>query len=307
VTEKNLEAALAQQRITGNRRLGEILVERGNVTRAQVARLVAEQYDLPFVEIEHSRIQRDATRLLPEGVARRLSAVPLGQADDGSLLVVVSDPTNVVYADELRVALEAPLRFAVADPDGIEAAIDVLYEHSLALAPREDRDEPGHEQESFDEPTAAVALPLEEETSAPGDQLEEHESPAHAEAPPLFDGVPEWEIEDDVLSAVEDLAIAPFDEEPPTIHAEDDPYESDDDTDELDLELEAQPDSEPLAAVEELPAAGAQLDEDLLAEVEEAVDTVAVALVEPEATEDSDDVVDAGAGAVSEPTDEHDD
>jgi type II secretory ATPase GspE/PulE/Tfp pilus assembly ATPase PilB-like protein len=314
VTDKELEAALAQQRITGNRRLGEILVERGNVTRAQVARLVAEQYDLPFVEIEHSRIQHDATRLLPEGVARRLSAVPVGQSDDGSLLVVVSDPTNVVYADELRVALEAPLRFAVADPDGIEAAIDMLYEHSLAPLPH-DADEHEHEQESLDAPQAVAAVPVEEEPTALDDPAgeEDAESPAHAEAPPLFDGVPEWEIEDDVLAVIEDLAVAPFDEVLSTAHAED-PYALEPGHDHAELlepdsdpELELDPEPEPLVAVEELPAAAAQLDEDLLAEVEEAVETVAVALVEPDSADDSDDDADAGAGAVLEPTHSPDD
>ena len=134
VSDKDLEAALAQQRITGDRRLGEILVERGVVTRAQVTRLVAEQYDLPFVEIDPSRVQPEAAALLPDGLAHRLSALPLGFSDDGSLLLVVSDPTNVVYADELRESIAAPIRFAVASPDEIEAAIDAAHEQSRSQA-----------------------------------------------------------------------------------------------------------------------------------------------------------------------------
>src|SRR5207245_11793215 len=50
LTEEDLDAALAQQRLTGSKRLGEILVERGVVNRTQVARLVAEQYELPFLD-----------------------------------------------------------------------------------------------------------------------------------------------------------------------------------------------------------------------------------------------------------------
>ena len=304
VTERELERALAQQRITGNRRLGEILVESGSVTRAEVARLVAEQYDLPFVEVEISRIEHGASRLLSEGLARRLSALPLGHADDGSLLVVVTDPTNVVYADELRDALEVPLRFAVGAPDEIETAIDAVYEHSLAPAshaehPLEHASEPELEVEpEFElevevadetEPVAStpvVAVPVDEQPAA-DDADPEDEAPAHAEAPPLFDGVPVWEIEDEILAAVEELPIARFDDYPETMpeHERDEPSEH-------------ETHSEPLAVVQELPVspAPAHLDEDLLAEVEETVETAAVAVAEPLADDD------AGAADLSDDT-----
>ena len=80
VTKEDLEAILddqrdsRQQRITG-RRLGELLVERGVVTQAQVARLVAEQYELPFVELEEIDIDLKVAVLLTEDFARRFSAM----------------------------------------------------------------------------------------------------------------------------------------------------------------------------------------------------------------------------------------
>jgi type IV pilus assembly protein PilB len=126
VTEDEIDAALAQQRISGSKRLGEILVERGSVTRPQVARLVAEQYDLPFVELQETELDPSAARLLPEELARRHSALPVGFSDD-SLLVVVADPTNTLYADEIRLALAAPVRFAVTDPNALEEAIDAAF------------------------------------------------------------------------------------------------------------------------------------------------------------------------------------
>jgi type IV pilus assembly protein PilB len=127
VSEDELDAALAQQRIAGNKRLGEILVERGAVTRTQVARLVAEQYDLTFVELDPARLDVQTALLLPESLAHRLSALPLGRSDDGSLLVAVSDPTNVVYADELHVVLDAPIRFVVVTPDEIDEALHHVH------------------------------------------------------------------------------------------------------------------------------------------------------------------------------------
>ena len=133
VSDAELETALAQQRLSASRRLGEILVERGVVTSADVARLVAEQYELPFVELAESEVEQTTAALLPEEIARRYAALPIGFLPDGSLRVVVADPTNVLYSDELHLALGVPLSFAVADPNAIDATITLAHEQAPAV------------------------------------------------------------------------------------------------------------------------------------------------------------------------------
>lgn len=130
LTEEQLASALAQQRESG-KRLGEILVERGDVTRMQVARLLAEQVEMPLVELEEAEVDNDAATLLPEELARRYNALPVGFLPDDSLLVAVADPTNVLHSDELRLALGVPLRFGVASPDAIDAAIAFVHQQAI--------------------------------------------------------------------------------------------------------------------------------------------------------------------------------
>ena len=132
ISEADLEAALVAQRGSG-KRLGEVLVERGMVTRTQVARVLAEQHELPFIELAESEVQVEAATLLTEDLARRYSALPVSILPDDSLLVAVADPTNVMHSDELRLALGVPLRFGVAAPDAIEAAIAFIHQHALTL------------------------------------------------------------------------------------------------------------------------------------------------------------------------------
>src|SRR5918999_1459390 len=132
VTQDDLEAALAQQRGSG-KRLGEVLVERGSVTRTQIARALAEQHELPFIELAESDVQIDAAILLSEDLARRYVALPVSIEPDESLLVAVADPTNVMHSDELRLALGRPLRFGVAAPDAIDAAIAFIHQQALTL------------------------------------------------------------------------------------------------------------------------------------------------------------------------------
>ena len=137
LSEEALESALALQRESG-KRLGEILIERGDVTRTQLARTLAEQVEMPLVELEESDIDSEAAMLLPEELARRYRALPVGFLPDDSLLVAVADPTNVLHWDELRLALGQPIRFGVAAPDAIDAAIAFVHQESLDLVDAEE-------------------------------------------------------------------------------------------------------------------------------------------------------------------------
>ncbi len=136
VTEEELDAALAQQRLSSTRRLGEILVARGTLSEAHVSRALAEQHELPFVELETHEIDPAARALLPVELARRHSALPVSYLADGSVLVVVADPTSAIHDDELRAELGVAVQYAVAVPAEIEAAIASPVEVEHVAAPQ---------------------------------------------------------------------------------------------------------------------------------------------------------------------------
>lgn len=141
VSKSDLEAVLVRQRISGEqsisgRRLGELLVERGLIGPTQLTRLLAEQYELPFVELDGSEVDLEAAMLLTEELARRLSALPISQFPDGSVLVAVADPMSAHFSDELRSAIGAPVRFAVAAPEKIDAAITFVHQRPHAFIER---------------------------------------------------------------------------------------------------------------------------------------------------------------------------
>jgi type II secretory ATPase GspE/PulE/Tfp pilus assembly ATPase PilB-like protein len=123
VTDDELDRALAQQRLSSSKRLGEILVERGSVSRRDIASVLAEQYELPFVDIVESELDPTITALLPVDVARRHKALPVGFQPDGTLRLAVADPTKAQDLDEITAVLGARLSFAVADPDTIELVL----------------------------------------------------------------------------------------------------------------------------------------------------------------------------------------
>src|SRR6185436_16857411 len=130
LTVEQLEQALNDKKTSG-KRLGEILVDLGFVTPTQVSRVLAEQHELPFVDLVREAIDMGAAGLLGETLARRYCAIPVRFLEGGAVLVAVSDPTNVVAADDLMIALGAPVRVGVASAEAIDRAITRIYSGEL--------------------------------------------------------------------------------------------------------------------------------------------------------------------------------
>jgi len=126
LTAEQLEAALVEQEETG-RRLGEILVERHLVPSKALARVLAEQHGLEFIELGGIEVDPDAVALLPQKFAERYRALPVKFLSDELVLVAVADPTDVLGADDLRLALGVNVRFSVAERHDIERAVAHFY------------------------------------------------------------------------------------------------------------------------------------------------------------------------------------
>ncbi len=156
ITPEDIERALAEQRAAGGR-LGEILVAQGSASRSAIARVLAEQHELQYIELDEATIEPEAAGLLPENLARRYVALPVRYLEDGSILVAVADPSNVMFSDELRLALGMQIRVGVAPSDRIELMINRFHEQSVEISEADE----GTETES-----TATVLDLDHETPA---------------------------------------------------------------------------------------------------------------------------------------------
>src|SRR4030081_601005 len=75
------------------------------------ARRLAERYRLEFVDMDTFRIEQDLFRSIPADLMLRYGFVPL-RRDGKTLVIVVSDPTDLPMIDELGVLLATPLKVA---------------------------------------------------------------------------------------------------------------------------------------------------------------------------------------------------
>ena len=132
ITAEQLEQALTEKEAHG-RRLGEIVLAHGWVAPQAVARALAEQHDLAYLDLSTTDVDHEAARLLPEKFARRYHALPVQFLAEDAVVVGVSDPTNVLASDDLRLALGLNVRFAVVPAPDLELAIARVWHERVAL------------------------------------------------------------------------------------------------------------------------------------------------------------------------------
>jgi type IV pilus assembly protein PilB len=136
LTADQLRRSFEEQGISG-RRLGEIVVEEGWVSPLDLALALAEQHNLPFVELIPDDVDFDLAALLPEHLAQRYRAIPVREVDDTAVLVAIADPSDLQAIDELRIALKRKIELTVADVRDIETVIRNVYRADLELEEEE--------------------------------------------------------------------------------------------------------------------------------------------------------------------------
>src|SRR4249919_2896920 len=121
ITAAQLEQALEEHRKTP-KSLGRVLIDMGMIKEADLVRALAEQVGLEFVDLDAFQIDPTATVLLPEALARRYRALPIGERE-GKLLVAMSDPANVYALDDIRTITGRDVQPVVATANDVEHAI----------------------------------------------------------------------------------------------------------------------------------------------------------------------------------------
>ncbi len=128
ISQGQLDAALEEQRKSG-RKLGKIMIDHGHLSEDALLIFLSRQLGVPFVELAHYQFEADVVALLPEIYARRFRAVALKDKGD-SLLVGMSDPTNIFAYDELARIIGRPIEIAVVREQELLDTIERIYKQT---------------------------------------------------------------------------------------------------------------------------------------------------------------------------------
>ena len=112
----------------------QVLLETGAITGDQLARAVAQRFGLHHIDLTIYKTDVSALNSITPQAARRLNAVPVGVDENEQLLVAMSDPSNVLALDDLKLMTGNEVVPVVASPDDIQGLIGRMSRYDDAVA-----------------------------------------------------------------------------------------------------------------------------------------------------------------------------
>lgn len=154
INELQLKAALQSQKTWGGK-LGSTLARMGFVREDDILKALSTQLRLPSVDFRKVRVSPRALQAVPQRIAERYNVIPVAlkeEAGKKSVILAMSDPTNLDAISEIAFQAGINVRPVVAAESSITRAIDHYYRNRKgfeelaepkreALAPVEDTDE----------------------------------------------------------------------------------------------------------------------------------------------------------------------
>jgi len=128
VTSKQLKEALEMQ-INGNqKRLGEIFVETGVITREELYEVLQYVFETEYVDLSNYVIDPEVISLIPKETAFRLKLIPISK-NNGELVIAMANPLDVYAIDFVRDHTKVKkIKSLMAPEEDILNAITNYYE-----------------------------------------------------------------------------------------------------------------------------------------------------------------------------------
>jgi type IV pilus assembly protein PilB len=128
--ESGLKFALAEQKIE-HRKLGQILLDLGYISQAQLNEALAHQAGIEKIELNNLSISSDVVSLVPAELVSKYNIMPLSK-QNGRLTVAMTDPFQPQVIEDLRLVTGCSVRRYYADPKEMENAILKFYGSNVA-------------------------------------------------------------------------------------------------------------------------------------------------------------------------------
>jgi len=126
VTQTQLDSALERQRSDGGR-LGEVLVRDGLVSEQDIVNAVAGQMRIGVVDLSLMAPQGSAIGLLPRDFLIRHRLMPLSVTEDGSLVLAMTNPLDVVTIDEVSMRTKRRVVAVMCTQTGFDDAVGIYF------------------------------------------------------------------------------------------------------------------------------------------------------------------------------------
>jgi type IV pilus assembly protein PilB len=123
VSAEAVDGAVSKARSSG-KRIGDMLIELGVVNEEMVAKALANQFGLEYVDLASNGIASQVDpKLIPDDLIKKHLVLPLAKTN-GRLTLIIHDPLNLELQDMLRFRLKSEIDTRLASRSAIKGFID---------------------------------------------------------------------------------------------------------------------------------------------------------------------------------------
>ena len=125
ISLQQLQKAQEESRKSGGR-IGSLLVKQGSIAESDLTGFLSKQYGVPSIDLKDFEIDPEVLKLVPKATAEKHLVVPVNRTG-ASLVVAMSDPSNIFAIDDIKFLTGYNIDVVVASEQAIREALDRLY------------------------------------------------------------------------------------------------------------------------------------------------------------------------------------
>jgi type IV pilus assembly protein PilB len=119
---ERVDAAIGEARAAGLPP-ERILLDQHSISQEHLSRAIAERHGLDHLDLGVFKVDMAAVNQITASAAKRYGAVPVAYADEQTLVLAMSDPANVLAADDIALMTHMEVKPAVASAEDISSLI----------------------------------------------------------------------------------------------------------------------------------------------------------------------------------------
>jgi type IV pilus assembly protein PilB len=125
ISIQQLRKAQEEQQKNGTR-IGSALIKTGAIEESKLTDFLSRQYGVPAINLKDFDIDPEIIKLVPKDVAEKHLVIPVNRAGP-SLIVAMSDPSNIYAVDDLKFLTGYNIEPVVASEVSVREAIEKYY------------------------------------------------------------------------------------------------------------------------------------------------------------------------------------
>ena len=125
ITKAQLEKALKIQKEKGGL-IGQVLVVLGFTKEEEIAQALTIQYGFPFLPLDNYELSKNIVQIIPENVARQYCLIAVDKIGE-TLTVSMANPLNVKATEDIELLSKCNVQVFVSTMTDIGKALDKFY------------------------------------------------------------------------------------------------------------------------------------------------------------------------------------